>query len=151
MTRVYRTVTGTYLNPDGTPKRGYVEFSPTSSLIERPGAHLSQVNMRADLDSAGSFSIDLLCTDIADIEPLGWKWFVDEKIDNGDTWYLSVATSATPLDISAVYVPNSAGAPIVGIAGPQGATGPGTTVIVLNAGAPIPGGTPVGAVILRKV
>jgi hypothetical protein len=151
MTLTYRTVTGTYINPDGTPKRGTIEFSPTSSLIERPGAHISQTTMVVHLDATGSFSVELLCTDIANIEPVGWLWFVDEKIENGSNWYLEIETSASPLDISSVYIPNSQGAPITGIAGPMGPVGPGTPLVVLETGAPVPGGTPVGSVILRKV
>jgi hypothetical protein len=147
--RTYRVVTGTYLNPDGSPKKGYIEFSPTSTLIERPGAHLSQVTMRADLVD-GAFSIELLCTDSTNIEPIGWKWFVDEKIDNGSAWYLTLPTAGTALDISSVYIPNASGAPITGIAGPMGPAGPGTPLVVLSVGQAVPMGTPVDAVILRK-
>lgn len=150
MALTYRTVTGTYINPDGTPKRGTIEFSPTSTLIERPGKHISQATIKAQLDELGAFSVDLLCTDIANIEPVDWKWVVDEKIENGSVWYLDVPTSASPLDISAVYMPNTQGAPVYGITGPMGPVGPGTTLLVLDQGAPIPGGTPAGTVILRK-
>jgi hypothetical protein len=150
MARTYRTVIGTYLTPEGTPKQGYIEFTPTHELVERPGARIPPTTVSAPLDENGQFSIDLIITENATIEPTGWKWLVDEKIKDGRTWYLEVPDSASPLDISYVFIPNSSSDPVYGIAGPQGPPGPGTPLLVLNQGAPIPGNTPDGTVILRK-
>jgi hypothetical protein len=145
-----RTVIGTYLNPDGTPKSGYIEFTPTHELVERPGARIPPTTVMAALDNAGSFTVQLLVTDNASIEPAGWKWLVDEKIKDGSTWYLEVPTAVGSLDISYVFIPNSAGEPVYGITGPQGPAGPGNPLILLAPGAPVPPLTPVNSVILRK-
>lgn len=150
LTLLMRTVVGTYLNPDGSPKLGYIEFTPTHDLVERPGARIPSTTIRVDLDSLGAFTVQLLATDVVTIEPSGWKWAVDEKIQGGSTWFLDVPTGATPLDISYIYVPNASGAPIYGISGPQGPQGAGNPLVLLAPGAEVPMGTPVDAVILRK-
>lgn len=145
-----RTVVGTYLNPDGSPKSGIVEFTPTHDLVERPGARIPPSTIVAVLDQTGAFTTQLLVTDNASIEPAGWKWFVDEKIQDGTQWYLEVPTAVGSLDISYVFIPSSSSAPIYGISGPQGPAGPGNPLVLLAPGAPISPLTPVDSVILRK-
>ena len=147
--RTYRTVIGTYRNPDNTPKRGYVEFTPTSELIETPGAKIGATAIVANLVN-GVFSIDLIITDNPTIQPEGWKWIVDEKMQGGQMWYLDVPDSTEPLDISTVQVLNTNGAAVYGVTGPQGPAGPGVTLVVLDQAEAVPINTPDGAVILRK-
>lgn len=124
MTLNYRTVTGTYLNPDGTPKSGRIEFTPTHQLVERPGALIPPKTTTVDLDATGSFSVPLLTNDNATIDPDGWKWVVDEKLENCSPWYLDVPTGVGSLDISYNFIPNTASAPVVGVIGPTGPQGP---------------------------
>jgi hypothetical protein len=126
----YITVTGTYLMPDGlTPKIGYVEFRPTVPLsISGTGVIISEP-LQATLDQDGSFSIKLLSTGAADnpdIAPTGWLWFVDEKIQNGNRWYLSCnSADPDPFNISYGFYPPGAAVdpPAVIQPGPAGVRG----------------------------
>lgn len=95
-----RTVTGTWLYPDGTPARGQIVFTPTCRVVDRaadqwaynPGmfspqyavAHPDQpaypvgvpASMAVDLDATGSVSVDLTVTPADE----SWHWSVIEKI-----------------------------------------------------------------------
>jgi hypothetical protein len=102
MTIVTRTVVGTYTNIDGTPTSGYLEFSPSSVLVAQTVIPVSSKSVA--LDATGSFSIELECTDALGVTPVGWLWSVEEKFRNGNTWYLAVPTSSSPLNIVDAYV-----------------------------------------------
>jgi len=129
-TLTYITVTGTYLRPDGiTPKIGYVEFRPTVPLsVSGTGVIVSEP-LRAQLDINGHFEIELLSTgaiDNPDLSPTGWLWFVDEKIQNGNIWYLGCDSSGPdPFDISYGFYPPGAAVspPAVIEPGPAGIKG----------------------------
>jgi hypothetical protein len=123
-----RTVIGTYKTLDGKPRRGYLEFTPNTTVLKRGTAIVPVGTKTAYLDENGSFSIDLAVTDDPEWLPNGWVWTVEEKIDNGSVWYLAVPTDTVPLDITYTYVPNTPPPTVVmpgpaGIPGPVGATG----------------------------
>jgi Collagen triple helix repeat (20 copies) len=132
----YITVTGTYLRPDGiTPKVGYIEFRPTVPLSVSGSGVIVSDPIRAVLELDGSFQIELLATDNPDLSPTGWQWFIDEKVENGSSWYfICPSTGPDPLDISYVYWPPGAAvtpsviqpgpAGVKGDVGPAGPTGP---------------------------
>jgi len=129
-TLTYITVTGTYLRPDGvTPKIGYVEFRPTVPLSVSGTGIIVSEPIRAQLDANGHFEIELLSTGAADnpdLSPTGWLWFVDEKIQNGNIWYLSCDSSdPDPFDISYGFYPPGAAVspPAVINPGPAGVKG----------------------------
>jgi hypothetical protein len=118
-----RTVTGTYLTLDGTPRQGYLEFTPTTTILKRGTAIIPLDTEVAVLDENGYFSIDLAVTDDSDWLPNGWVWTVEEKLGRDTVWYLSVPADSAPLDITYTYLPNTP-PPTVVIPGPAGIPGP---------------------------
>lgn len=108
MAVTYITVKGTYLLPDGvTPNAGYIEFRPNVTLTAAGIGVILPDTLQAVLDVHGYFEIELLATDNSLIAPVGWLWQVDEKIKNGNRWYLQTKSVANggldPLDIANVY------------------------------------------------
>ena len=73
-------LTGTYLDPAGSPRSGSVSFTPaTAPLADTTGkVILCGVPVTANLSNSGSFSITLPCTD--GLTPPGWAWTVTEQI-----------------------------------------------------------------------
>jgi len=95
-------VTGSFVDPAGTPLRGTVSFVPNVILAD-PGDSvvIAQVTRVYDL-SGGSFTATLLGTDAAQIVPQGWAYNITVSLQNTQpysfTAYLPSADS--PLDIS---------------------------------------------------
>lgn len=106
-----RTVFGTYLQIDGTPRRGYIEFSPSTTIVRRGDAIIPVSLQTAVLDAAGHFSIDLNVTDDDTWIPNTWVWSVDEKMAGGKVWNMELPTGASPLDISTIIPVASLGSP----------------------------------------
>lgn len=125
-----RPVFAVYLNPDGTPKHGYVEFTLTSETSVSNTAIIPVGTIRAELDSTGRIDADLLVTDDPSVAPAGLIWSVEEKIENGNVWYVAVPQGdGSPVDLTTLFVPGlrPPGYGIQGVqgpVGPQGATGP---------------------------
>jgi hypothetical protein len=92
--------------------------------------------LQATLDANGFFEVQLLACDNLDVFPYGWYWAVDEKIENGNNWYLMAYTPAgggrDPLDISNAYRPIGVSdqPPTVVQPGPAGVKGDQGTVSV---------------------
>jgi Collagen triple helix repeat (20 copies) len=125
-----RPVFAVYLNPDGTPKHGYVEFTLTSETSVSNTAIIPVGTIRAYLDPTGRIDADLIVTDDPAVAPAGLIWSVEEKIENGNVWYVAVPKGdSSPLDLTTLFVPGlrPPGYGIQGVQGPigpQGATGP---------------------------
>jgi len=137
VTLAYITVRGTYRDPDTlTPKVGYIEFRPNVPLSTSYGAILYSSPLQATLDANGFFEVQLLACDNIDVFPYGWYWAVDEKVENGNNWYLMAYTPAgggrDPLDISNAYRPIGVSdqPPTVVQPGPAGVKGDQGTVSV---------------------
>lgn len=96
-----RTVVGTYKRIDDTPCQGTIEFTPTSNIIKRGSVIYVASTVVGYLDSAGSFSVNLMVSDDPLLEP-SWQWCVEEKVEGGKIWFMEVPTGATPIDISDV-------------------------------------------------
>ncbi len=152
MTLPKRPVFAVYLNPDGTPKHGYVEFSLTSEVNVSNTAIIPVGTIRADLDSTGRIDAELLVTDNAGVMPTGLVWCVEEKIHNGNVWYVAIPTGdMSPIDLTTLFVPGAKPPLIVleqgppgpiGPQGPQGEVGPEGPQGVPGADSTVPG--PVG-------
>jgi hypothetical protein len=101
-----RPVQGTYLNLEGTPLTGTVEFTiepiltdPTAGVVIVPTALI------AKLDANGHFSKSILTTDDPDTDPSGFRYKVVEKFTGatGRTFFLDVPGDSTdPIDLSNV-------------------------------------------------
>lgn len=94
-----RILTGTYIQPDGSPVKGRVTFTPavrvkssTSFIVASPST--------VRLDSSGSFEIELECTDDESTLPAGWTWKVVEKFEGGRTFYFELPYDSESFDLS---------------------------------------------------
>lgn len=127
MALVYRPIFGRFLNVDGTPKHGYVEFTPTVDMVSVGEAIIPLHTVRMDLDVTGRIEGDLACTDSPNVFPIGWLWNVEEKIENGTVWWMQLLQGdLSPFDIISSKVPGvpPPGYQITGTPGPQGPPGP---------------------------
>lgn len=125
MTIPTRHVFAVYLNPDGTPKTGYVEFTLTSEVNVSNQAIIPSGTISAELDATGRIDADLIVTDDAFVLPAGVTWCVEEKIENGNVWYVAIPTGdLSPIDLTTLFVPGAKPPVIVLDQGPAGPIGP---------------------------
>ena len=117
-----RTLTGTYLKPDGSPERGKVLLAPAVAISSSSSTVLPTPSS-VRLDSSGSFSIALEATDDASWAPDGWTWKIVEKIEGGRTFYFELPEDdggdIDLADVTPLYTPPA----VVSFAGPRGLTG----------------------------
>lgn len=74
------TVTGKYLNLDGSPASGEVEFLASTVLVnQQANERIFPVTFTSTL-VGGAFSISLPSTNDPDISPTGWFYTVTERI-----------------------------------------------------------------------
>jgi hypothetical protein len=105
MALAYRTVVGTYLNADGSPKKGLVKFTPNSNLAVSGTSVLPISSIEATLDANGAISQSLIKTDSSGVTPSGWKWVIEEKFEGGNVWEFLLPTGTGSLDLSTLYTP----------------------------------------------
>lgn len=133
-----RHVFAVYLNPDGTPKTGYVEFSLTTDINISNVAIIPVATVRASLDKNGRIDADLITSNDPQVQPQGLMWCVDEKIENGNVWYVNIPTGSTPIDLTTLWVPGAV-PPAYGIQGVQGPIGPSNVLTVSSTTTSAPG------------
>ena len=76
-----RTVVGTFLTPRGVPASGYIIFSPQVALHNEDTDEIVLPSpVKKNLDSTGSFSVELLDTENLDLAPSGWGYKVSYHI-----------------------------------------------------------------------
>lgn len=102
------TVTGKYINTDGTPSSGSVSFEPSGKVWRRdPGAGTILVSKKTTVTLdvvTGAFSVILPATDDPDATPTGTTYDVIETI-NGEirpSFAISLPSTPTTADISAL-------------------------------------------------
>ncbi|WP_228973409.1 SGNH/GDSL hydrolase family protein [Streptomyces sp. DH12] len=119
------TLTGRYIRPDGTPLQGTVSIT-APGLITLSGAD-SLVNGSASvaLNASGAFSVVLVATDNADMQPTGWAYNVVESMSGFPSRSYSIMLpQATPVvDLADIAPANPANGDYVLITGPAGADG----------------------------
>lgn len=75
------TLTGTYLLPDKTPAQGVVEIIPSERLIvDDAGDVILSGRVKATLDEAGHFSVNLPATDDTNLTPSGFGYTAAAKL-----------------------------------------------------------------------
>jgi len=82
-------VSGTFINSDGSACRGTVEFIPTPCrwAASSPSTTIIAKAVTASLDHGGSFELELIATDDADINPIDWTYRVRVWLTDCDTAY----------------------------------------------------------------
>jgi hypothetical protein len=110
-------VTGKLLDASEQPLTGTVRFTPASgqtdalgnpvagSVTDAAGSLLiPMAGVTAVLDATGSFSVSLVPTDTAGLEPAGWQYVVTISVpgvpDYG--WSCFLPSSPSPVDLSAL-------------------------------------------------
>ena len=89
----YKTVTGTYKDPDGTNVAGSVRFIPSTTVTDTAGNVVVPPTPQTVVLSSGAFSLDLLCTDDSNTNPTGWVWQVKELFSGGREWEFALSTA----------------------------------------------------------
>lgn len=128
-----RTVTGKYVNPvtgepyDGTSGQHYVVFEPVPDRwTDQTGNQILLGGGRVNLEADGSFTEDVVCTDVDGVLPEdGRLWRLRQYV--GGTWaepqYIKVPMGEGPLDISDLLSVDLCGIEYVPVPGPKGDTG----------------------------
>ncbi|MFI7096422.1 hypothetical protein [Streptomyces lydicus] len=119
------TLTGRYIRPDGTPLAGTVTIT-TPSLLTLSGANsIAAGSTVLTLDNTGSFSVVLVATDNATMQPTGWRYAVTEKFVGvtGRTYSIDLPATSPTVDIADIAPADPATGNYVTVAGPAGADG----------------------------
>lgn len=98
-----KTVTGTYTNSSGSPAKGRVTFTPTSTIVDDDSLIISTDTLTAQLNTAGSFSIELPATDNPRLSPRNWAYLVNVRLYGvkPSKYYIKIPyETGQPVDIS---------------------------------------------------
>ncbi|MCM2391720.1 hypothetical protein [Streptomyces albipurpureus] len=121
------TLSGRYIRPDGAPLKGTVSFA-TPALLTLSGADtISAGSSTVTLDESGMFSVILVATDNALMQPTGWAYQVTERFQDvtGRTYAIQLPGTTPTVNIADIAPADpSQGQYIIvpGPAGPAGAT-----------------------------
>jgi len=123
---VYITVHGTFLDSFDNPSQGSITFAPPPVLVDPGSSVIYSRPVSANLDSTGSFSVSLVCTDNPPLVPVGWSYTVTERIAGAAPRIYQVFlphTLGSSVDFSTVTpIPSVTGVPAII---PSGVVAPG--------------------------
>ena len=96
------TVTGTYLNSDGSPCAGTVEFIPSPCYLNNAGADVTIIGQRvtATLDEDGFVSAELIATDDTDLSPGAWSYRVRVRLSTTTFSFEMAAPAGPPINLA---------------------------------------------------
>ncbi len=77
---VTRTVTGTYLTPQGNAAVGRVTFTPTARIVDINDDVIIEDTITATLSASGVFTVSLPTTDNTLLSPQGWAYQVNVRL-----------------------------------------------------------------------
>lgn len=104
------TVSGTYVDIQGNPIAGQVNFTPRAILTD---ASYNQIviakTISVTLDSNGSFSTILPATDDTSLSPYNFTYLVEEAFSGGRLYDIAIPSAAATLNLADV-APSSASA-----------------------------------------
>jgi hypothetical protein len=126
------TLTGTFVSAAGTAQSGTVSITPSSEITDAAGTTiLTQTAVVVTLNSSGSFSQVLPCTDNAGTAPAGWSYSIN------------IAVGGAQQVVSPVYLPHALGSTVdlSTISPGPVTTAPGGVYYMPNA-APVPSAAP---------
>lgn len=102
------TVSGTYVDIQGNPIAGQVNFTPRAILTD---AAYNQIviskTISVTLDPTGSFSVVLPVTDDTSLSPINFTYSVEEAFVGGRIYDISIPSTSATLNLADV-VPSSA-------------------------------------------
>lgn len=98
------TVTGKYLNFQGSPVRGQVRFTLSNGPLVDATADtiIVSTTVTANLDENGAFSVVLPATDDPDVYPEIVTYTVTEAFSGGRSYSLSLPAATPVVDLSSV-------------------------------------------------
>lgn len=98
------TVTGKYLNFQGSPIRGQVRFTLSNGPLVDASADtiIVPTTVTANLDENGAFSVVLPATDDPDVYPEVVSYTVTEAFAGGRTYSLSLPAAVPTVDLTSV-------------------------------------------------
>jgi hypothetical protein len=105
MTLPTRTVTATYTDPTtGYPQTGKVTFTPSTTLQATSSDVIVPAEPVIAYVEAGTFSVALVPTDVAEIQPAGWTYTVTETIGSAPSrsYSIQVPSGATALNLATI-------------------------------------------------
>lgn len=99
------TVTGTYLQVDGTPASGSVTFTLTASITDGTTI-VSGSPRKIELDASGSFTVQMPANDDSTTSPQNTLYQVAEQINSGKIvergYYVALAKAVPSVNIAAL-------------------------------------------------
>lgn len=95
------TVTGTFLDREGTPMDGFVHFH-SGQVVVVGGTIVVPKTITAELDENGSFEVELPSTDDPDLNVTGWAYTVEEDFEGGRTYSIFVEYNGGDIDLATV-------------------------------------------------
>ncbi|MFB7312998.1 SGNH/GDSL hydrolase family protein [Streptomyces sp. NPDC056192] len=119
------TLTGRYVHPDGAPFAGKVTFS-TPALLTLSGADtIAAGTATVNLDASGQFSVILVATDNADMQPTGWAYQVTEQLTGiaARVYSILLPSANSPVDLADIAPADPALGNYIPVPGPAGAAG----------------------------
>lgn len=91
------TVTGRYIDHNGSPVRGSVTFDTDYYVLDAgENVVVIEAPITANLDATGSFAVDLIATDDSDMTPTGWTWTLTPNFTGAFPLEFSLPASLAP-------------------------------------------------------
>ncbi|WP_328742915.1 hypothetical protein OG436_29430 [Streptomyces caniferus] len=135
------TLTGRYIRPDGAPLSGTVTIT-TPSLLTLSGANaITAGSTVVTLDNAGAFTVVLVATDNANMQPTGWRYQLTEKFTGitGRTYSIDLPATSPTVDIADIAPADPSTGNYVTVTGPAGTNGVDGRTILSGTSAPASG------------
>jgi hypothetical protein len=131
-------LTGRYIRPDGTPLRGSVDIEAPASLTLSGADTVAVGAATMVLDENGAFSVALIATDNANMQPTGWAYEVTERFQHatGRSYAIQLPSTTPVVDIADIAPADPAQGDYVNVPGPAGTPG---SQILSGTGAPSSG------------
>ena len=90
-------VTGRFIDHNGSPVRGSVTFDTDYYVLDAgESVVVIEAPITVNLDSTGSFAVDLIATDDTDMTPTGWTWTMTPNFDGAFSLEFALPASLAP-------------------------------------------------------
>jgi hypothetical protein len=91
------TVTGRYIDHNGSPVRGSVTFDTDYYVLDAgQNVVVIEAPITANLDATGSFAVDLIATNDPDMTPTGWTWTLTPNFQGAFPLTFALPASLAP-------------------------------------------------------